>query len=100
MEVEPISKETIMESTTLSSNMHATYKREEEHWRLKSRRLWLQEGDRSTSFFDNQTNAWLHYNQVEAINTEGGRYLIEFKEINNMALKHLKDIYLEEGSYE
>jgi 23S rRNA maturation-related 3'-5' exoribonuclease YhaM len=42
---------------------------EEKEWRLKYRALWLQEGDKNTSFFHKQVKARQHRNIVEEIKT-------------------------------
>ena len=40
---------------------------EEETWRLKSRSLWLNSGDKNTKFFQRQTKARLWRNKVKEI---------------------------------
>jgi hypothetical protein len=51
--------------------MRALHK-EEKEWRLKSRALWLQAGDKNTSFFHKQAKARQHINNVEEIKTKLG----------------------------
>jgi hypothetical protein len=43
--------------------------KEEKEWRLKSRALWLQAGDKNTYFFHKQAKARQHRNIVEEIKT-------------------------------
>jgi hypothetical protein len=38
-------------------HLQATLRREEEHWRLKSRSLWIKAGDSNTSFFHKQAQS-------------------------------------------
>jgi hypothetical protein len=54
---------------------------EEKEWRLKSRALWLQAGDKNTSFFHKQAKARQHRNTVEEIKTASGDRINSFEEI-------------------
>ena len=46
-----ITPEILNKEATYQRNIHQSFRREEEHWRLKSRSLWLKAGDQNTSFF-------------------------------------------------
>lgn len=46
-----ITPEILNKEAACQRNIHQSIRREEEHWRLKSRSLWLKAGDRNTSFF-------------------------------------------------
>jgi hypothetical protein len=51
------------EKTHLQNYIRALHN-EEKEWRLKSRALWLQAGDKNTSFFHKQAKARQHQNSV------------------------------------
>jgi hypothetical protein len=70
---------------------------EEKEWRLKSRALWLQAGDKNTSFFHKQAKARQHRNTVEEIKTASGDRVNSFKEIKKEASSHFKNIYTQDG---
>jgi hypothetical protein len=56
-------------------------KDEETMWRLKSRSLWLKDGDKNTSFFHKQARARQWRNRVEEIKTPSGGTTSSFEEI-------------------
>jgi hypothetical protein len=46
MEVEEVIEQLINQEKSTSQEVHTAYRKEEEHWRLKSRSLWLKYGIR------------------------------------------------------
>jgi len=50
--------------------------KEEITWRLKSRAIWLKEGDRNTRFFHKYTNARREKNSIRSIKDEKGNVLL------------------------
>lgn len=49
---------------TLIKELHQLLFQENEYWKLRSRTLWLQEGDQSTKFFHNSTNQRRRINKI------------------------------------
>jgi len=70
---------------------------EEKEWRLKSRALWLQEGDKNTSFFHKHAKTRQHINTVEEIKIASGDRVNSFEEIKKEASSHFKNIYTQDG---
>jgi len=53
-------------------HLYCTSREEEQKWRIKSRQLWLQEGDKNTAFFHKQvTIRKLRDNVTTIIDVEG-----------------------------
>jgi hypothetical protein len=59
--------------------------------------LWLQEGDKNTSFFHKQAKARQHKNTMEEIKTTSGSRIISFEEIKRAASSHFGKLYTQEG---
>ena len=55
MEKEEITEEVIQKEKELTYKLFHLNRQEEEYRRLKSRSIWLKEGDQNTSFFHKQT---------------------------------------------
>jgi hypothetical protein len=70
---------------------------EEKEWRLKSRALWLQVGDKNTSFFHKQAKARQHRNNVEEIKTQSRTPINSFEEIKKSTTSHFRKLYTKEG---
>eukprot|EP00253_Pinus_taeda_P024639 PITA_24639 len=70
--------------------------REEEiKWRIKSRQLWLQGGDKNTAYFHKQATARKFRNNVNTIiDNEGNRYSTQ-EDINKAASKRYRDLLTE-----
>ena len=67
--------------------------REEEiYWRTKSRTLWLQAGDKNTTFFHKQAQARKIYNSINEIQVQD-HVIIDFNEIKEAAHSYFKDLY-------
>lgn len=62
-------------------------------WRLKSRALWIQEGDKNTKFFHNYANARRANNSIWKIKDDKGRYVVSHYGITRQAVKFFKDQY-------
>lgn len=61
-------------------------KQEEMFWRLKSRALWLREGDRNTKFFYNFANARREKNSIWKISDGKGGFIYSQQEITKEAV--------------
>jgi hypothetical protein len=59
----------------------SSLKKEEEMWRLKSRSLWLQVGDKNTSSFTSRPKERQWRNRVEEITTQEGEVLSSIEDI-------------------
>jgi hypothetical protein len=70
---------------------------EEKEWRLKSRAMWLQAGDKKTSFFHKQSKARQHKNTMEEIKIASGTRINTFEEIKKEASSHFGKLYTHEG---
>ncbi|KAF8080175.1 hypothetical protein N665_0969s0004 [Sinapis alba] len=63
----------------LKAQLQFQYRLEEEYWRMKSRVLWLQAGDRNTKYFHAKTRQRRKYNIIIHIQDEKGRVLTKLK---------------------
>ena len=55
--------------------------KEESMWRLNSRSLWIQVGDKNTTFFHRQAKARQWINQITEIKMQSGETISEFEQI-------------------
>jgi hypothetical protein len=90
-------EELLQEEQAAFQKFQSTLKKEEDMWCLKSRSLWLQDGDRNRPFFHNQAKARLWKNKVLEINTSDGEVISSFEEIKTMTYKHFIELYSEVG---
>eukprot|EP00253_Pinus_taeda_P022290 PITA_22290 len=67
--------------------------KEEITWRLKSRALWLKEGDRNSKFFHSFANARRKSNSIWNIRDSGGNLLSSQEEIANEATSFFQNQY-------
>eukprot|EP00253_Pinus_taeda_P025214 PITA_25214 len=88
-----ITPEILNKEATFQRNIHQSIRREEEHWRLKSRSLWLKAGDRNTSFFHRQYKARLSRNHITEIKNDEGKICNKFDQIKIAAENHYKELY-------
>jgi len=97
-----ITPEILNKEAAFQRNIHQSFRREEEHWRLKSRSLWLKAGDRNTSFFHRQYKARLSRNHITEIKNDEGQICNKFDQIKIAAENYFKDLYgtRHEGSKE
>jgi ribonuclease HI len=92
MEDAQITQELLNQESDLQRKYHKICREEEAYWRVKSRALWLQEGDRNTSFFHKQTQARNNYNHISEIQWQGQIYK-DSEEIKEAAHSYFKDLY-------
>jgi len=71
---------------------------EESLWRLKSRALWIQEGDKNTKFFHNYASARRAKNSIWKIKDDKGGYAVSHDDITKQAVSFFKDHY-RKGKY-
>jgi hypothetical protein len=75
IETEMVTETLLNQEKEAQQHLQHTLRREEEHWRLKSRSLWIKVGDSNTSFFHKQAqfqrkkkHSYLHYLKYRATN--------------------------------
>ena len=73
-----------------------SFRNEEEYWRLKSRSLWLEAGDRNTSYFHRQCRARLSRNHISEITSSDGRLCKGIEQIKSVAVLHFHHLYSKE----
>jgi hypothetical protein len=67
--------------------------KDESMWRLKSRSVWLQAGDKNMSFFHKQAKVRQWCNMVEEIKTHSREVLSSFEDIKHEASLHYGHMY-------
>ena len=67
MEESPITLALLKREADLQRKYHKACREEEIYWRVKSRTLWLQAGDKNTTFFHKQAQARKSYNSINEI---------------------------------
>ena len=71
MEDAEVSQELLQKEENLQKDFHRACRVEEEYWRQKSRSMWLQAGDKNTSYFHKQAEARKHFKTVNEIHFQG-----------------------------
>eukprot|EP00253_Pinus_taeda_P003096 PITA_03096 len=74
--------------------MHIS-REEEIKWRIKSRQLWLKEGDKNTAYFHKQAIARKPRNNVSAINDSEGNHYNNQEDIKRAASSHFRSLLTE-----
>eukprot|EP00253_Pinus_taeda_P017813 PITA_17813 len=85
---------------TLYTQLSQTLRDEEVKWRLKSRQLWLREGDKNTSYFHKQATVRKARNTVSSIKDNEGNSYTSHDIIKKAATNHFKNLLTEEKSEE
>ena len=67
MEESPITLDLLNREADLQRKYQKACREEETYWRVKSRTLWLQAGDKNTTFFHKQAQARKIYNSINEI---------------------------------
>lgn len=77
----------------LERKKYKLLKQEESFWRLKSRAIWLKEGDRNTNFFHKHANAKREKNTIWKIRDGNGGFFVSQQDITREAVSHFKSQY-------
>ena len=72
MEVGIVDGEDIHLEIKLQADLHEACRQESDWWKIKSRRKWLRDGDRNTSYFHKLAEVRKNYNRVTEIQTSDG----------------------------
>lgn len=67
-------------------------KKEEIHWRQRSRKKWIKESDTNTSFFHKVTNIRRWVNTIHSISVDGGR-VEDTMQIHNHIHRHFRNLF-------
>jgi hypothetical protein len=70
MENKEITQECLQQEDYLQRQWHKACREEESYWRQKSRSLWLEAGDKNTSYFHKQAEARKHFKTVTEIQVQ------------------------------
>eukprot|EP00253_Pinus_taeda_P015500 PITA_15500 len=87
-----VTQDLLQREIDLQKYFHKASREEEELWRQKSRALWLQAGDKNTSFFHKQAEACKQFKSVKEIHHQNV-VVKDFEEIKRAAHSHFKDPY-------
>ena len=92
LEESPVTPALLIREAELQKKYHKAYREEEIYWRVKSRMLWLQAGDKNTTFFHKQAQARKIYNSINEIQTQG-QVIKDFRGIKEAAHGFFKTLY-------
>eukprot|EP00253_Pinus_taeda_P024453 PITA_24453 len=82
----------LAQEKSAQKNVYCSFRKEEEYWRLKSRSLWLNSGDRNTSYFHKQCRARLSRNHIAEITSSSGQVFKGFAQIQEAATNHFRKL--------
>lgn len=90
-----LSQQNKEQESVLYAQLSHINREEETKWRLKSRQLWLQGGDKNTRYFHKQATAQKLRNDVNTIlDSEGNRHSTQ-ETIRKASSKHYRDLLTE-----
>jgi exonuclease III len=92
MEETHVTQELLNRESEIQSKYHKSCREEETYWRMKSRALWLQDGDKNTTFFHKQTQARINYNSISEIQWQDQVYK-DSQSIKEAAHSYFKNLY-------
>lgn len=92
MENSVITQSVLQKEVELQKALHKASRDEEEYWRQKSRNLWLQAGDKNTSFFHKHVEARKKFKNVSEIRIRD-TMVNDFEGIKRAAFSFFKDLY-------
>jgi hypothetical protein len=97
LETSPISPSLLLDEQQTFNEYQKMMQTEEETWRLKSRSIWLQAGDRNTKFFHRQAKARLWKNKIDEIKGVNGITCRGQNQLKSTAKEHFEKLYTEDG---
>lgn len=89
--ISPTPNETLL--TSFVESLKAAYSAEEAFWKQKSRQLWLQLGDRNTSFFHASTRKRFAINKFSALENEEGIAVYEEDQIEKVITDYFRNMF-------
>jgi hypothetical protein len=95
MKSAPVTPAKLNDEVELQKKLHKALRKEEEYWRVKSRSLWLQAGDKNTSFFHKQAESRKNHNSIREIQFQGQTFK-KYEEIKLAAHSFYKNLFTEE----
>jgi len=97
MESIDIAKTDMEKEQAAQCKTYRSFRKEEEYWRLKSHSLWLETGDRNTSYFHRQFKARLSRNHISEITTNDGKLCKGTDQIKAIVVSHFHHLYSKEN---
>jgi hypothetical protein len=94
MEEQETTQETLHQEDHLQRKWHQACREEESYWQQKSRSLWLEEGDKNTSYFHKQVEARKQFKTVNEIRVQD-QIISDFEGIKAVATKAFETLYTE-----
>ena len=98
LENKDISNSDLAKEQEAQVKTYQSYRQEEEYWRLKSRSLWLKDGDRNTSVFHRQYRARLSRNHISELTSSDGSILKGNDQLKGAIEAHFQNLFKEEGA--
>lgn len=104
-DLEEIQEQRALEEGELASRLALTMefeyiaKHEETAWKQRSRALWIQQGDRNTSFFHRTANQHRRINSIDKLKVNGVE-ITEPEEIKNEIVEYQERFYTESEEVE
>eukprot|EP00253_Pinus_taeda_P001985 PITA_01985 len=92
MEDSAVTQSLLQKEVELQKALHKASRDEEEYWRQKSRNLWLQAGNKNTSFFHKQAEACKQFKNVSEIRSHD-TVVKYFEGIKRAAFTFFKELY-------
>jgi hypothetical protein len=92
MEGTLITQATLRQEAENQSKFHKSCRAEETYWRMKSRALWLKDGDKNTAFFHKHTQSRINYNSIDEIHSQDQVHR-DAHNIKEAAHHHFKNLY-------
>lgn len=92
MEDSVITQSLLQKEVELQKSLHKASRDEEEYWRQKSINLWLQAGDKNTSFFHKHVEPRKQFKNVSEIRSQDA-VVKDFEGIKRAAFSFFKDLY-------
>jgi hypothetical protein len=94
MENQEITQAILHQEDQLQRKWHQACREEENYWRQKSRSLWLEAGDKNTSYFHKQAEARKQFKKVTEIQVQS-QTITDFEGIKAAAADAFETLYTE-----